>query len=411
MPGTGLLVAILAVLLGAATVAAEDCAVRYSNAGRKPLLFGGVLDRCIAGCAPRTSQWAQICAFKRESDPKMVCTVSAANHSLALVGTLGGGEALQLSPCDLVRYLRGRTLWLIGDSHARFFYRALQCFLLDFWNQQECQATLDSQAEAQLADMPAAPGGAYCFHLMGAASGRVCMVHVVLGSSLVENPQVAEGGVLPLLQQTFAQPQDIFYINFGIWHKNMERYESTYLPALEALARFYKATKARFPHVVFGETPAQHQRDGSGQQCAAAAGFIAAGSSTANAAASGATSGAASGAPPTAAAMAAEQAASSYQQAWDLGIVVNKLANEVLPRAGIPVLPFFNITVPLHDSHASIPLFSGKLDCMHYCHPGAPQMWVWFLYDFLRSPQGVQPLPAQGSANYSLPCRVMKSAA
>lgn len=109
--------------------------------------------------------------------------------------------------------------------------------------------------------------------------------------------------------------------------------------------------------------------------------------------------------------MAAEQAASSYQQAWDLGIVVNKLANEVLPRAGIPVLPFFNITVPLHDSHASIPLFSGKLDCMHYCHPGAPQMWVWFLYDFLRSPQGVQPLPAQGSANYSLPCRVMKSAA
>jgi hypothetical protein len=43
-------------------------------------------------------------------------------------------------------------------------------------------------------------------------------------------------------------------------------------------------------------------------------------------------------------------------------------------REGLPLLPFFNITVPLHDNHASIPLFSGKLDCMHYCHPGAPQV-------------------------------------
>jgi hypothetical protein len=33
-----------------------------------------------------------------------------------------------------------------------------------------------------------------------------------------------------------------------------------------------QATKSRFPHVVFGETPAQHQRTGSGQQCAAARG-------------------------------------------------------------------------------------------------------------------------------------------
>jgi hypothetical protein len=31
-------------------------------------------------------------------------------------------------------------------------------------------------------------------------------------------------------------------------------------------------------------------------------------------------------------AAAAEQAASAYQQAWDLGIVVNQLANEVLPK-------------------------------------------------------------------------------
>jgi hypothetical protein len=27
--------------------------------------------------------------------------------------------------------------------------------------------------------------------------------------------------------------------SFGIWHKNQEQHESSYLPALEALARFY----------------------------------------------------------------------------------------------------------------------------------------------------------------------------
>eukprot|EP00882_Tetradesmus_deserticola_P028338 GHRQ01031567.1.p1 GENE.GHRQ01031567.1~~GHRQ01031567.1.p1 ORF type:complete len:258 (+),score=64.81 GHRQ01031567.1:276-1049(+) len=256
------------------------------------------------------------------------------------------------------------------------------------------------------------------------------MVHVVLGTSLVENPEVAEGGVLPLLHKKFAQPQDIFYINFGIWHKNLEQHVWSYRPALEALARFYKATKVRFPHVVFGETPAQHQRTGNGRQCAAAAGFrynAASGLLTTTPAVNAALRSAGRAVPPKGAARAAssaagtaavlaanaaaaEQAAIVYQQAWDLGIVTNQLASEVLSRQGLPVLPFFNISVPLHDNHASVPLVSGKLDCMHYCHPGIPEMWVWYMYDFLRSPQGVQALPNQVNPSYTLPCRVMKSA-
>lgn len=43
-------------------------------------------------------------------------------------------------------------------------------------------------------------------------------------------------------------------------------------------------------------------------------------------------------------------------------------------RYGIPVLPAFNISVPLYDNHANIPMANGKLDCMHYCHPGVPQV-------------------------------------
>lgn len=34
----------------------------------------------------------------------------------AEVGAPGGKELLEMTPCDLFTYLRGRTLWLVGDS-------------------------------------------------------------------------------------------------------------------------------------------------------------------------------------------------------------------------------------------------------------------------------------------------------
>jgi hypothetical protein len=69
----------------------------------------------------------------------------------------------------------------------------------------------------QLYNLPAAPGQSKCFHLLGKGGGRICMVHMVLGTSLVSNSQVAAGGVLPLLQKKFSRKTDIFYINFGVW--------------------------------------------------------------------------------------------------------------------------------------------------------------------------------------------------
>ena len=146
--------------------------------------------------------------------------------------TLGGGRALQLSPCDLMPYIQGRTLWLLGcvaisssmgnshdcagsavtgqvylsfdvlllccffvafrDSHTKSLYRALQCFLIDFWkNQAECEASTDAQAVEQLKKLPVADGDSQCIQLRGPAGGRICIVHVVLGTSLVNNKQVS----------------------------------------------------------------------------------------------------------------------------------------------------------------------------------------------------------------------------
>jgi hypothetical protein len=81
---------------------------------------------------------------------------------------------------------------LCRDSHTKTFYRALQCFMLDFWeNQAECESNSDASAVAQLQKLPVRPGDSQCIHLRGPSGGRICIVHVVLGSSLVNNKQVS----------------------------------------------------------------------------------------------------------------------------------------------------------------------------------------------------------------------------
>lgn len=74
----------------------------------------------------------------------------------------------------------------------------MQCFLIDFWDHQECKASLNDEENAKLLNLPVAPGGATCMHLLGPASGRVCVVHVVKGTSLLNNTKV--GAVSSSLQ-------------------------------------------------------------------------------------------------------------------------------------------------------------------------------------------------------------------
>jgi hypothetical protein len=73
--------------------------------------------------------------------------------------------------------------------------------------------------------------------------------------------QVAGGGILPLLRQRLASPQDIFYINTGTWHRKTAEWASAYQPDLEALGKYYVATKKEWPHMLFRETPAIHPAD------------------------------------------------------------------------------------------------------------------------------------------------------
>ena len=41
----------------------------------------------------------------------------------------GWESILTATPCDLWRVVRGRTLWVMGDSQSLDLFKALQCFL------------------------------------------------------------------------------------------------------------------------------------------------------------------------------------------------------------------------------------------------------------------------------------------
>ncbi|KIZ01068.1 hypothetical protein MNEG_6895 [Monoraphidium neglectum] len=87
-----------------------------------------------------------------------ICNAKQRVAALDMARKLRDGGALELSPCDLWPYLRGRTLWLLGDSHTKSLYKSLQCFMLDFWEGKECAASPEAVLMQQLDALPTAHG-------------------------------------------------------------------------------------------------------------------------------------------------------------------------------------------------------------------------------------------------------------
>uniref|UniRef100_A0A383VEI9 Uncharacterized protein n=1 Tax=Tetradesmus obliquus TaxID=3088 RepID=A0A383VEI9_TETOB len=424
----------------------QTCPVEYSSEGR-PLLFGGVSSRCVSGCQSRAAvqpnDWGNVCSFDPAKNVWGICTEQQAKNSFELAKKLGGGSILQLSPCDLVPFLRGRTLWLLGpsavaawaercgclgelwynvqqqqqqqqnrkwlqlspcdlvpflrgrtlwllgDSHTKTLYRALQCFLFDFWNQKECKISTDPQDVADIAKQPAQEGVSNCFHLTGSGGGRICIISVALTSSLVNNTAVAGGGILPLLRQRLAKPEDIFYINTGTWHRKTPQWASEYKPDLEALGKYYQETRNEWPHMLFRETPAVHPADTARNVCLPLDGYNYDPSS-------GMLS------------LASTVNTSDSIGMWANSYGLNKVVRETLPQFGLYTVPAYNMTPPLVDNHVAM-RNSAALDCLHYCQPGMPEAWVWYLYNAMReSRAGIRPLPLTISES-SLAAAVPKS--
>ena len=55
--------------------------------------------------------------------------------------------------------------------------------------------------------------------------------------------------------------QDIFYVNFGAWHRKNNADWANFVPALEALGKDYSQNKGTWPHLLFRENAAIHPKN------------------------------------------------------------------------------------------------------------------------------------------------------
>ena len=58
-----------------------------------------------------------------------VCGTWLRDSQLRAYRDRGWDSILTATPCDLWRFVRGRTLWVMGDSQSLDLFKALQCFL------------------------------------------------------------------------------------------------------------------------------------------------------------------------------------------------------------------------------------------------------------------------------------------
>lgn len=364
-----------------ASDAAQRCPVRYSSlsataleaAGRGsngstgngsalPLLMGGVHDRCLSGCTARTgNKWSDACRFDPTSKTTWgLCESWQRPEMLALASRVGGGAPLQFSPCEFHGMLRSRTLWLIGDSHMKNLYWAMRCFFLDFWDTEagECAAvpSADGQHDLHAAALYTPRHKSLdeiteprCIHLI--AGGRICFLHVVRGENVVSGDAAAPG-VLELLRDGLASPDDVFYVTFGRWFvHNCRKFEaSAFNASLTRLADYHEANRARWPNVLFAVPPFDHSPCDTGFNAATATGCPAAGEGS----------------------------------SIEVSDQVGQFAHAALDGA-MPVIDFYNLTLALQRSHVSkARSFQGKWDCLHFCRPGLPEIELWHLYDAMR---------------------------
>ena len=138
---------------------AQDCPKHYPPLSReailngtKPYILGGRPKECV-NCESH-HVYSQFCRFDLNSslsqywadkDPFMRwtavgkienCELRFQNSFQARLIDLNEWDMLSMTPCDLWGLIRGRTVWFAGDSMTKDFFKAVECFLYEFWSSE-----------------------------------------------------------------------------------------------------------------------------------------------------------------------------------------------------------------------------------------------------------------------------------
>eukprot|EP00884_Botryococcus_braunii_P006385 jgi/Botrbrau1/15748/Bobra.4_1s0116.1 len=346
------------------------------RAGVFPYLFGGVRKPNCSKCGA-SGDIADFCHFRRPREDRStpfqhtahLCGLPRTAEAILYFQQLGLYDLLQLTPCDLWPYLRYRTLWVIGDSQALDLHIALECFMRDFWSLDHLEL-IDNTAVLKdfrdLAGSSARHDIPHCAVLP--EETRICFIRANMHITVLQDS-------MHLLRKLgLARTDDIYIVNYSHWHKEPETYESI----LSKFTDFVAQQRDLFKHVFWKDAVPKHFAHPDGHFDRSL------------------------GQPPF------------KCQPWqnvtlkrnlelhtdDPNMIVavsglwrNMVARNVMIRAGIPIIDTFNVTVPMWAFHRSN--VGRGWECGHYCHPSAPQMWVYFTYTALQ--RHVQPLESASS--------------
>ncbi|EFN58278.1 hypothetical protein CHLNCDRAFT_142251 [Chlorella variabilis] len=258
-----------------------------------------------------------------------------------------GHRLRDFSPCELFARIRGRTLWLMGDSQAYNLYYALECFLREFAPSLRRTPPIPEADNQKLVTVhtprPYAP---VCLEL--AAATRVCTVRVDVVEHVRELLFPAFRKHLPHFKR------DLVVFNFGLHYPwpgaGGEAFDASPLyQALVAHALWWDEQRAELPPMIWMDTPVQHFKSPSGVR------------------------------PP------------NNTVPYNCTMLDAWLRKEPLAMAGGPYnAPLAGLIHYIADAHlqtwaATAPMWGTHLpgECSHWCHPSAYRLWMHLLNNML----------------------------
>ncbi|KAL4438162.1 hypothetical protein ABPG77_010523 [Micractinium sp. CCAP 211/92] len=323
----------------------EIAAAIWKPGGQRPYIFGAEARPTCTNCR-NTSVWGQFCQY-RGSGP--VCPDSVRQELLAAWVERGYELPLTLTPCDFWRHIKGRTLYMMGDSMMLDFFKAMKCFMFEFWpTLDNAPLTTNKTLVELLTTSTVEPRCARLVH-----NTSICYVRTDEGQDF-------HGKALPaLLENNMFSQGDTLIVNFGLHHGT-----STYQTVLKGFAAFYKQNVGRLPRLFWQQTLAQHFDSPNGEfnggkppfKCHAIRGF-----KKLQARPSCSLGG-----------EGAMELEPGYSDKYGLqqGLWRNKAADAVMRASGIPIIGSFNESVPMWKAHRD----NGQgYECTHPCHPAASQ--------------------------------------
>ncbi|KAK9793163.1 hypothetical protein WJX73_000443 [Symbiochloris irregularis] len=295
-----------------------------------------------------------------ELAPTHICTKDRQDHIVDWALDMELHSMLQFTPCDLWQVLQHRSLWVVGDSQSADTWVAMICFMREFWNLTITDRPGNADVEA-LQFLKEATSAAptvsleqvKCAELTaGGGTGRICHMRV----NEVE-AELALG--MALLQHLSRGTQPIVVSNWGLWQHRAHIFGAGLQQLLLML------NTGQYPFWIWKDTPPQHFQWRNGE-------FYPAGHQ----------------APfqcyPHNTTLQPDKTlvAKPGYEAILTGLWRNTMPYGIL-HPHIPYVNTWNLTSMLWDFHRDN--YGHGHECSHFCHPGAPQVWIYHIYEKIKA--------------------------